>query len=146
MEMPKTFEEKIVRACVGCLVLSERGQIVLQQRDADSVTFPDCLATFGGGIDPGETPMETLIRELKEELGAEVKAEDVVRLGVLTEDVADGDIEYVFFWHDKFGSITGCYEGQAMYYDDAASVASHPKVMDDVRWLLREGKKRKLIK
>lgn len=139
-------DEKFAREAVGCLVLSQNGQIILQQRDEDCNTFPGCLATFGGGIETGETPMQALIRELKEELGAKVNASDVVSLGALTEEETNHrELVYVYFWQDKLGSITGCYEGIAKYYNDPAAAESHPKVMNDVRWLLYECKKRKLL-
>lgn len=139
-------EKMFTRSCVGCLVLSQNGQIVLQQRDDDCHSFPGRLATFGGGIEPGETPVQALIRELKEELGAELKPTDIVSLGVLTEgETNHSELVYVYFWHDKLGTITGCYEGKAKYYHNLASAESHPKVMNDVRWLLRECKKRKLL-
>ncbi len=155
--MPKASQAKIKlldrfdatlysRSCVGCLVLSQDGKILLQQRDENIQTSPGCLATFGGGIEQNETPMQALVRELKEELGAEVKISDVISLGVLTESVTNyKQLVYVYFWHDKAGSITGCYEGEARYYNNASEAEKHPKIMDDVRWLLRECKKRKLL-
>ena len=78
---PKSFS----RSCVSCLVLNKDGKIVLQLRDNDCPTFPGRLATFGGGIEQGELPMQALVRELKEELGAEVKIRNVIYLGTLTE-------------------------------------------------------------
>ncbi len=134
------------RTCVGCLVKSKNNQIVLQQRDGNCLSFPGCLATFGGGIEKGETPMEALIRELKEELGAEVHASDVLSFGAITEAETDySEVIYVYFWHDKQGTITGCYEGKAKYYKDIAEAETHPKIMNDVRWLLQVCKKRKLL-
>jgi 8-oxo-dGTP diphosphatase len=139
--------KKFSRFCVGCLVLSQDNKIVLQRRDDDCPTFPGALATFGGGIEQGETPIQALVRELKEELGADVKASDVVNLGALTEAETNfNELVYVYFWHDKQGTITGCYEGKAKYYNDPAEVIKHRKVMNDVCWLLQECKKMKLLK
>lgn len=155
--MPKTSQPNVKlldsfdatmfsRSCVGCLILSRDGKIVLQLRDNDCQSFPGCLATFGGGIEHNESPIQALIRELREELGAEVKIPDVVSLGVLTESATNyKELVYVYFWRDKHGSITGCYEGEAKYYNDASEAEKHPKIMEDVRWLLRECKKRKLF-
>ena len=144
LDKPDTKAYK--RKCVGCLVLSRDKKIVLQQRDNDCRSFPGRIATFGGGIKMGETPMQALVRELNEELGAKVKAKDVVTLGVLTEgETHHRELVYVYFWHDKLGTITGCYEGKAKYCNDPSDVEKHPKVMNDVRWLLQECKKRKLL-
>jgi 8-oxo-dGTP diphosphatase len=100
---------------VSCLVLNKDGKIVLQLRDNDCPTFPGRLATFGGGIEQGESPMQALVRELKEELGAGVKIRNVIYLGTLTEaETNHSDLIYLYYWHDKLGSITGCYEGKAI--------------------------------
>lgn len=91
--------------------------------------------------------MQALVRELKEELGAQVNPADVISLGAITEAITKySELIYVYFWHDKHGTITGCYECEAKYYDDCAAALTHPKIMDDVRWLLHECQKRKLLK
>ncbi len=142
-----TIDEKnFKRRFVGCLVLTHHNKILLQQRGSDWESFPDYLATFGGGIDSGETPMQALVRELKEELGAKVNVDDVINLGVITEaDTQHSALIYVYFWHDKHHSITGCYEGESKYYDDCAAALSHPKIGEDVCWILRECQKKGLL-
>lgn len=133
------------RQCVGCLVLSQDGKIVLQQRDADCATYPGCLATFGGGIEAQETPLQALVRELHEELGASVNPQDVISLGVITTRASNyTELVYVYFWHDKQGTITGCYEGKANYYDRNTTFI-HPNIMDDVVFLLEECKRLQLF-
>ena len=56
IDLTKINEAAFLHCCVGCIVLSQDGKIVLQQRDADSPTYPGCLATFGGGLEPGGKP------------------------------------------------------------------------------------------
>jgi len=138
-------EEVFLRRCVGCIVLNHKGKILLQQRDADSPTYPGCLATFGGGIDAGESPIQALIRELKEELGAEVIASDVISLGAITSGNNKSELIHVYFWHDKKNTITGCYEGEEKYFDNCASALKDPNIMDDVSWLLLECQYRKIL-
>ncbi len=133
--------------CVGCLVLSQDMRLVLQLRDGSAPTFPHYLATFGGSIEDDETPMETLVRELKEELGAVVNARDVVTLGALTAPETNyQQLMFAYFWHDIYGTITGCYEGSAKYYNDPVTPQQHPKVMRDVIWMIQECNKRGLLK
>jgi 8-oxo-dGTP diphosphatase len=134
------------RACVGCLVLSKDKKIILQQRDLTSPTFPGCLATFGGGIESNESPIDTLVRELKEELGAVIKTADVISLGAISEAETNySELVYLYFWHDKHGTITGCYEGTAKYYRNPDQAMAHPKIMEDVKWLLHLCKKKNLL-
>jgi 8-oxo-dGTP diphosphatase len=127
------------RYSVGCLVLTHDNKILLQQRDEQCARYPGCLGTFGGGIEINESPMQALVRELQEELGASVNPEEVVPLGALTENNYPPDeLVYVYFWHDKQGTITGCYEGTTSSHTNCATPLLHPKVMNDVRWLLAE--------
>lgn len=147
IDLTKTSGAAFLHCCVGCIVLSQDGKIVLQQRDSASPTYPDCLATFGGGLEPGESPIQALVRELKEELGAQVQESEVISLGAITERATNySELIYVYFWQDKYGSITGCYEGKAEYYDNCTAAMMHPKIMDDVRWLLRQCQSRQLLK
>jgi len=137
---------KFIDHHAGCIVLTQDYKILLQQRSHHWRTFPDCLATFGGHMEAGETPIQGLIRELNEELGAQVQPSDVISLGAITEVITEySELIYMYFWHDKQGTITGCYECEAKYYDDYASALKHPKIMDDVRWALNECHARKLL-
>ena len=131
---------------VGCIVLTKDNKIMLQQRPLNWRTFPDCLATFGGHIEINETPISAIVRELAEELGAKVTPAELLSLGAITEAITNySELIYIYFWHDKHGTITGCYECEAKYYDNCMAALAHPKIMDDVRWLLEECKNRKLL-
>src|SRR5437879_283414 len=116
VDLTQDDEAKFARRYVGCLVLTQDHKILLQQRPEHWSTHPGCLSTFGGEIELGETPMEALVRELHEELGAKVMPSDVISLGTITEAITNySELIYLYFWHDKHGTITGCYECEAKY-------------------------------
>ncbi|HHT7352512.1 TPA: NUDIX domain-containing protein [Legionella pneumophila] len=131
---------------VGCLVLTKDNKILLQQRGRDWAAYPGYLCEFGGKIEKGETPVQAIIRELKEELGAQVLECDLIVLGVITEPMSKhNDLIYAFFWPDKKGTVTGCYEGEALFFDDSATILNHAEITDGLRWVLAECKQRGLI-
>ena len=49
------------------------GRLLLQHRTKNSPVLPDHWSFFGGGIEDGETPKQSLKREIKEELGIDLK-------------------------------------------------------------------------
>ena len=80
---------------------------------------------FGGGIEEGETPLETAIREAKEELDIEVVEDDLVYLGT-TETEWEGKtlIKHVFLYRtdqEEFNVL----EGQGGYWFSYEQALDH---------------------
>ncbi|UXI03046.1 NUDIX hydrolase [Photobacterium sp. TY1-4] len=56
-----------VHECVSFLLI-EDGKILLEKRAEDKATDPGLIAISGGHIESGESQLQTLCREMKEEL------------------------------------------------------------------------------
>jgi 8-oxo-dGTP diphosphatase len=54
---------------VVAALLVRDGKLLLGQRSAGRLLYPDVWDMFGGHVEPGESQPETLVRELEEELG-----------------------------------------------------------------------------
>lgn len=122
----------------SCIVLTSNKRIMLQKRPSTWKTYPNYISTFGGTIHSDETPLQTIIRELAEELGVAVHPKDLIFLNAYTEEITQHkDIVFGYFWYDKKGSITGCYEGEVLYIDDPHELQEYPLVIDDVPWLIK---------
>lgn len=135
------------RRYAGCVVLTQDNKILLQQRGQDWARYPGYLCEFGGELEANETPDQALVRELREELGAAVDLDTVIRLGAISELTSKHtELIYVYFWHDQHGTITGCYEGEPRYFATLTEVFQHPKMMESVRWVLSECGRRGWIK
>lgn len=129
-----------------CVVLSQNRKIIMQQRPLSWGRFGGNLNLFGGHIESGESVSQGLVRELHEELGAIVNPADLIFIGAVSEDFTDHtELVHVPFWHDVHGTITGCYEAEAVYYETVADALAHPQIMDYARWALMACKERKLI-
>lgn len=120
-----------------CIVLDARGRLLLQERPergGDGML----LSAFGGRVEGGETVLQALARELKEELGADVLEEDVKFLGAVSEAFTDHrDVVHIHFWQDKHKTVTGCYEWDLVVFDKVEDVFKHPGMMDYLGWGLR---------
>lgn len=76
-----------------CVILCEAsGTWLLEARPADAAVAPNTLTCFGGKREPGEDPLECVLRECREELGW--VPEDATRAIDL---YVDGDLIAFFF-------------------------------------------------
>ncbi|MFG3284549.1 NUDIX hydrolase [Streptomyces sp. NPDC048111] len=74
---------------VGAVVLNEAGRVFAQRRGPRRRLFPDCWDIVGGHVEPGESLLEALAREVEEETGWRLR--HVRRLlGVTAWDGDDG--------------------------------------------------------
>jgi 8-oxo-dGTP diphosphatase len=67
LSTPRLKHEKIIGTSV--FFINDANQILLLLRDNDKdIPFPNCWDTLGGHVEPGETPLECIIREMEEEI------------------------------------------------------------------------------
>lgn len=137
---PQSNPSDFRKAFSDALVLTQDRKILLQRR-------PQALTAFGGRVEKDETALQALIRELHEELGAQVISEDVIFIAAITEAFTNHeDIVHLHFWHDHQGTITGCYEWESVAFENADDALADSASMDYLRWLLIECKKRGLVR
>ena len=72
-EVPEGF----YRLSVHIWIMNDNGELLLQQRLSSAHKFPNMWTNTGGAVQAGETSIEGAIRELKEELGIEIKKEEL---------------------------------------------------------------------
>lgn len=64
------------------IILTPSGRMLVQKRALDSIQYPGRIDIgVGGFVDSGETPEETIIREIKEETGLSVTQDQLLFLG-----------------------------------------------------------------
>ena len=63
------------------VVLYQGNQVLLYKRDGHPKLFPNRWAILGGGIEAGESPEETVCRELQVEVGYRLAPGDLAPLG-----------------------------------------------------------------
>jgi isopentenyl-diphosphate delta-isomerase type 1 len=74
-------EKGLLHRAVHIFVFNSAGDLYVQRRAPNKDRFPNRLASSASGhVDPGETYLESAVRELEEELGIRAELEEVLRL------------------------------------------------------------------
>ncbi|CVH77348.1 Bifunctional AAC/APH [Clostridiales bacterium CHKCI006] len=84
--------------CHLWVIDSSRSIVYLQQRSSQKESHPnDYDISCAGHMDPYETPVQTILREAREEIGLCLRPEDLQFLGTCIENFSlDREIAYVF--------------------------------------------------
>ena len=64
---------EIKRGYTSAIPLTFDGRVLLQRKTEDYSFWPNCWATFGGGIKIGENPLESVLREFRAETGIDLE-------------------------------------------------------------------------
>lgn len=62
---------------VGAVILNERREILCALR-SKNMSLPGMWEFPGGKLEPGESPQQSLVREIKEELGCDIEVGDFI--------------------------------------------------------------------
>lgn len=58
-------------------IMNSKGEFLIQKRTPTKRLYPNLWSITSGGTDQGETTLETVVREVKEELGITLKLEEI---------------------------------------------------------------------
>ncbi|MDQ5928642.1 MAG: hypothetical protein QG594_416 [Bacteroidota bacterium] len=109
-----------MRQTVTAILISTENEFILQLRDdKPGIASPGKVANFGGNIEPGETPVDTMVREVYEELNIKLNKEDFQSLGyIIKKDESTGgeNMAHLFLAKNINKSDLVLNEGQAIVY------------------------------
>lgn len=119
----------------SCLISNDKGEIFVQKRPDDWWTYPGFHCLFGGKCESGESPEQTIIRELKEEVNLDIDRNHLHYLGSITEPVSKHtDLVHQFFYHLTDNFLTDCFEAELRVFENKEALLKEAKLMDDVAW------------
>lgn len=116
---------KPILLVAACALIDQDGRILLAQRPegkqlAGLWEFP------GGKVEAGETPEETLIRELREELGIEAKTTCLSPLTFASHTYENFHLLMPLYICRRFEGIARGMEGQAIKWVRAKDMHHYP--------------------
>jgi mutator protein MutT len=80
----------------GIILMNPEGEVLLQLRSTDERLYPDCWTLPGGKVEEGESPEQAILREVKEELGWDLRDHSLFK--VIVENPPDETVERYIYW------------------------------------------------
>lgn len=99
----------ILHSSVHIWIMDEENRILLQKRHPEKDTFPNLWdISVAGHIGAGESPIETAVREVAEELGLQILAEEYKKIGTFrqcihhTNAIIDDEFHHIYLLKTSF--------------------------------------------
>ena len=109
----------------ACALIDTDGRILLAQRP-EGKSLAGLWEFPGGKVEPGETPEETLVRELEEELGIKTKIACLAPLTFASHSYDDFHLLMPLFVCRRFRGIAQPKEGQALKWVRPKQMRDYP--------------------
>jgi 8-oxo-dGTP diphosphatase len=116
---------KPILLVAACALIDADGRILLAQRP-EGKSMAGLWEFPGGKVETGETPEETLIRELHEELGIETKVECLAPLTFASHSYETFHLLMPLYVCRRFQGIPQSREGQALKWVRPRNLRDYP--------------------
>jgi 8-oxo-dGTP diphosphatase len=125
MTMPMTEAPRRLLLVAACALIDGDGRILLAQRP-EGKSMAGLWEFPGGKVEAGETPEETLIRELEEELGIVTKVACLAPLTFASHAYEDFHLLMPLYVCRRFEGVPQGREGQALKWVRAKALRDYP--------------------
>jgi mutator protein MutT len=85
-----------VKRFVGIILVNTENKVLLQLRSKDDHLYPDCWTLPGGKVEEGESLKQAIGREVREELGWDLRGYGLFSTIVISD--AEGTAERHIYW------------------------------------------------
>ena len=109
----------------ACALVDADGRVLIAQRP-EGKTMAGLWGFPGGKVEDGESPEETLIRELREELGIETKEACLAPLTFASHDYQDFHLVMPLFVCRRWQGLAKGREGQALKWVRPTDLRQYP--------------------
>jgi 8-oxo-dGTP diphosphatase len=116
---------KPILLVAACALVDADGRVLLAQRP-EGKTLAGLWEFPGGKVEPGETPEETLIRELREEIGVETRTACLAPLTFASHSYESFHLLMPLFVCRRFSGIPMPLEGQRLKWVRPQKMRDYP--------------------
>lgn len=109
----KEYAPLPLHQCVSFLLI-ENEHVLIEQRRLDKESDPESFAVPGGHTEGEETQIETLQRELQEELGV-LSTQHQYVCSLIHQTTTETQLIHYYLVHEWIGEIQ-CHEAKAMHW------------------------------
>ena len=118
------WQPKRMLLVVACALIDADGRVLLAQRP-EGKSLAGLWEFPGGKVEAGETPEETLVRELREELGIETKVPCLAPLTFASHSYDDFHLLMPLYVCRRYEGIARGLEGQAIKWVRAKDLRNY---------------------
>ena len=107
----------------GIILINDEDKVLLQLRTSNERLYPNCWTLPGGRVEEGESPDQAIRREVKEELGLDLRSYDLFE--TIVEKTRKETVERRIYWANISKRIESLElgEGAALEYFSSAKVS-----------------------
>lgn len=101
LEREEVHNQNLFHNEVGCFIINDKKEILLEKRSLKKRYSPGKYGLCAGHVIKGETLIEGLIREIKEELGIDVSEKDLIPFGKRETVIKETNSHFTYFYYLK---------------------------------------------
>lgn len=102
MEKEEAHDKNLLHNEVAVFIVNDKKQVLLQKRSPNKRFNPNKWALCAGHVDAHESLEDAAIREVKEEIGLEIKKEDLIPFAEREFTLQDSNSHITYFYYVKY--------------------------------------------